>query len=189
MRSLLMLSLVTVVVGCAGAKNLAGAAGVDAKDLKAAEGVAQEEAKQAADDAPKTIYQLAAYQGMSQLTAALSHAGLDKTLEGAGPFTVFAPTDEAFNKLPAETRAMLMSDAGKEKLKAILSYHVVSGSVSSADIAKLKSTKTINGADVAIVVGKDGKVTVGGANVVKADLAATNGVVHVIDTVLMPPGA
>ena len=189
MRSIVILSILALVVGCAGAKNLAGAAGVDAKDMKAAEGVAAEEAKKAADEAPKTIYQTAAYNGMSTLVAALSHAGLDKTLEGPGPFTVFAPTEEAFKKIPAETLAMLMSDAGKEKLKAILTFHVVSGSVSSADVAKLKTAKTVNGAEVAIAVDKDGKVTIGGANVVKADVTATNGVIHVIDTVLMPPGA
>lgn len=181
-------ALLSLTLACAQAKNLAGQAGLDDKDLKAAEGEARKEAVKAAEDAPKDLYQLAAYKGFSQLTAMLSKAGLDKTLEGAGPFTLFAPTDEAFNKLPAETRAMLMSDAGAEQLKAILSYHLVAGKHLAADVAKMTSAKTVNGADVAIAA-TDGKVTVGGAQVTQADLEATNGVLHVIDTVLTPPGA
>ena len=188
MRFVILTAALAALVGCAGAKNLADKAGVDAKDMKAAEKVAAEETQKAADEAPKNLYQTAAYKGFGQLTAALSHAGLDKTLEGEGPFTVFAPTDEAFNKLPAETRAMLMSDAGKEKLKAILTYHVVSGNHPSSEVATMTTAKTVNGADVAIAA-KDGKVTVGNANVTMADVTATNGVIHVIDTVLMPPEA
>ena len=152
--------------------------------MKAAAG----EAKSAADEAPKDLYTLAGYKGFTQLTAALAHAGLDRTLQGPGPFTVFAPTDEAFNKIPQEKRAELMTDAGKEKLKAILTYHVVEGKHDAAAVSKMTSAKTVNGADVAITA-KDGKVTVGGANVTAADVQATNGVIHVIDTVLMPPGA
>lgn len=185
---LIPLSVLALVVGCADAKNLANAAGVDAKDMKAAEKVAGEEAKKAAEDAPKNIVQTAAYKGFGQLTAMLAKAGLDKTLEGAGPYTVFAPTDEAFNKIPEAKRAELMTDAGLAKLKAILAYHVVEGNHPSADVAKMAKAKTVNGAEVAIATTKDGKVTVGGANVTTADVTATNGVIHAIDTVLMPPG-
>ena len=187
MRSIVILSVLALIVGCADAKNLANAAGVDNKDLKAAEKVAAEETKKAADDAPKNIYQTAAYKGMGQLTAMLSKAGLDKTLEGAGPYTVFAPSDEAFAKIPEAKRAELMTDAGLPKLKALLAHHVVEGTHASADIAKMKSLKTMNG-EAAVAVSKDGKVTVGGANVTTADVSATNGVIHVVDSVMMPAG-
>ena len=179
--------VVASVVGCAQAKGLASAAGVNDKTMKSAEKEAGGEAKKAADEAPKDIVQLAGYKGLTQLTAALAQTGLDKTLQGPGPFTVFAPSDEAFNKIPADKRAVLMSDKGKDQLTKILSYHVVNGKLSAADLAKAPTQKTANGADVAIVA-KDGKVKVGNATVTVADLQASNGVVHVIDTVLMPPG-
>jgi uncharacterized surface protein with fasciclin (FAS1) repeats len=119
------------------------------------------------------------------LTAALEAAGLVETLKGKGPFTVFAPTDAAFAKLPEGTLKSLLMPANKKKLKAILTYHVVAGNVKAADVIKLSSAKTLNGQSVTIkVVG--GKVLINGATVVKADIAATNGTIHVIDTVLMP---
>jgi uncharacterized surface protein with fasciclin (FAS1) repeats len=119
------------------------------------------------------------------LTAALEAAGLVGTLKGKGPFTVFAPTDQAFAKLPAGTVESLLMPANKQKLTAILTYHVVAGNVKAADVIKLSSAKTLNGQSVTIkVVG--GKVLINGATVVKADIAATNGTIHVIDTVLMP---
>ena len=119
------------------------------------------------------------------LTTALEAAGLVETLKGKGPFTVFAPTDEAFAKLPEGTLKSLLMPANKQKLKAILTYHVVAGNVKAADVIKLSSAKTLNGQSVTIkVVG--GKVLINGATVVKTDIAATNGTIHVIDTVLMP---
>jgi uncharacterized surface protein with fasciclin (FAS1) repeats len=119
------------------------------------------------------------------LTTALEAAGLVETLKGKGPFTVFAPTDEAFAKLPEGTLKSLLMPANKQKLKAILTYHVVAGNVKAADVIKLSSVKTLNGKSVTIkVVG--GKILINGATVVKADIAATNGTIHVIDTVLMP---
>jgi uncharacterized surface protein with fasciclin (FAS1) repeats len=119
------------------------------------------------------------------LTTALAAAGLVETLKGKGPFTVFAPTDEAFAKLPAGTVESLLKPANKQKLTAILTYHVVAGNVKAADVVKLSSAKTLNGQSVTIkTVG--GKVLINGATVVKADIAATNGTIHVIDTVLMP---
>ncbi|MBX3279062.1 MAG: fasciclin domain-containing protein [Acidobacteria bacterium] len=117
------------------------------------------------------------------LAAALQAAGLVETLKGAGPFTVFAPTDEAFAKLPAGTVEALLQD--KAKLTKILTYHVVAGSVMAKDVVKLKSAKTVEGSSVKITV-KDGKVMVDNANVVKTDIAATNGVIHVIDSVILP---
>jgi uncharacterized surface protein with fasciclin (FAS1) repeats len=120
------------------------------------------------------------------LVAAVKAAGLVDTLKGAGPFTVFAPTDEAFAKLPAGTVDALLKDP--EKLKGILLYHVVSGKVMAADVMKLKTAKTVGGGSVTIkVVG--GKVMINKATVIKADIACDNGVIHVIDTVLLPPAA
>lgn len=119
------------------------------------------------------------------LTTALAAAGLVETLKGKGPFTVFAPTDEAFAKLPAGTVESLLKPANKQKLTAILTYHVVAGNVKAADVVKLSSAKTLNGKSVTIKTA-GGKVLINGATVVKADIAATNGTIHVIDTVLMP---
>jgi uncharacterized surface protein with fasciclin (FAS1) repeats len=119
------------------------------------------------------------------LAAALQAAGLVETLKGNGPFTVFAPTDEAFAKLPAGTVENLLKPENKEKLKAILTYHVVAGKVMAADVVKLKTAKTVQGTTVDIST-TGGKVKVDNANVVKTDIAASNGVIHVIDTVIMP---
>lgn len=119
------------------------------------------------------------------LAAALGAAGLVDTLKGAGPFTVFAPTDAAFAKLPAGTVEMLLKPENKAKLTAILTYHVVAGKVMAADVVKVTSAKTVQGGSVAVKV-TGGKVTIDNANVVTTDIAASNGVIHVIDTVLMP---
>ena len=116
------------------------------------------------------------------LVAAIQAAGLVDTLKGAGPFTVFAPTDEAFNKLPAGTVDALLQDI--PKLKKILTYHVVSGKVLAADVAKLKTAKTVEGSDVKIDASNGVKIN--DATVATADVAADNGVIHVIDTVLIP---
>ncbi len=121
------------------------------------------------------------------LAAAVTAAGLVPTLKGAGPFTVFAPTDEAFAKLPAGTVEALLNDI--PKLTAILTYHVVSGKVMAADVITMdgKSAKTVNGAEVKIST-KGGVKLNGTANVVKTDIACTNGVIHVLDSVILPPG-
>jgi len=117
------------------------------------------------------------------LVAAVKAAGLVDTLKGAGPFTVFAPTDEAFAKLPAGTVDALLKDP--EKLKTILLYHVVSGKVMAADVMKMKSAKTMEGGTIRIHE-MGGKVMVNNATVSKTDIICDNGVIHVIDTVLMP---
>jgi uncharacterized surface protein with fasciclin (FAS1) repeats len=117
------------------------------------------------------------------LIAAVKAAGLEETLKGKGPFTVFAPTDEAFAKLPAGTVEALLKD--KVKLAAILTYHVVSGKVMAADAIKLTEAKTVNGQSFKIVAGKDG-VMIDNAKVVKTDIVASNGVIHVIDNVILP---
>jgi len=117
------------------------------------------------------------------LATALEAAGLVETLKGTGPFTVFAPTDEAFAKIPKDKLNALLAD--KEMLTAVLTYHVVPGKVMAKDVVKLKNATTVNGQDVSIMV-HDGKVMVDNANVVKTDIAASNGVIHVIDTVILP---
>ena len=120
------------------------------------------------------------------LAAALKAADLVDTLKGPGPFTVFAPTDAAFAKLPAGTVESLLKPENKAKLSAILTYHVVPGTVTAAEVTKLTEAKTVEGAPVKIS-SKDGKVMINDATVVSADVGASNGVIHVIDTVLMPP--
>jgi uncharacterized surface protein with fasciclin (FAS1) repeats len=117
------------------------------------------------------------------LVAAVQAAGLAETLSGTGPFTVFAPTDEAFAKLPAGTVDALLKD--KEKLASILTYHVVSGQVTAADAVKLTEAKTVNGQSFKIMAGKDG-VMIDNAKVVTADIMTSNGVIHVIDSVMLP---
>jgi len=119
------------------------------------------------------------------LAAALQAAGLVETLKGEGPFTVFAPTDEAFAKLPKGTVEDLLKPENKAKLTAILTYHVVPGKVMAADVVKVKEAKTVQGGSVKVSVMGD-KVMIDNAHVVKTDIAASNGVIHVIDTVIMP---
>lgn len=119
------------------------------------------------------------------LAAALTAAGLVDTLKGKGPFTVFAPTDDAFAALPAGTVENLLKPENKDKLVAILTYHVVPGRYPSGRVAGLDEATTVNGETVDIKTA-DGAVMVDGANVVMADVTATNGVIHVIDKVLMP---
>lgn len=120
------------------------------------------------------------------LVKAVQAADLTATLEGKGPFTVFAPTDQAFAKLPAGTVESLLKPENKEKLRAILTYHVVAGELSAAQVAKLHAVKTVEGAELKIVV-KNGSVMVDNAKVVKADIHASNGIIHVIDAVMLPP--
>jgi uncharacterized surface protein with fasciclin (FAS1) repeats len=119
------------------------------------------------------------------LAKALQAADLVDTLKGPGPFTVFAPTDEAFAKLPAGTLDDLLKPENKDKLRAILAYHVVAGKVPSAKVVTLSSAKTVNGQEVKITA-TGGNVMVNNAHVVKADIPASNGVIHVIDAVILP---
>jgi uncharacterized surface protein with fasciclin (FAS1) repeats len=119
------------------------------------------------------------------LAAALTAAGLVETLKGEGPFTVFAPTDEAFAALPAGTVEDLLKPENKDQLVAVLTYHVVPGAVMSTDLTEGMTAATVNGADVTITL--DGGAKVNGANITAADVAASNGVIHVIDAVILPP--
>ncbi len=150
----------------------------------------------AAQTAPGTIVDVAAGNStFSTLVAAVKAADLVPTLSGKGPFTVFAPTNDAFAKLPKGTVETLLKPENKAALVNILTYHVVSGAVMAADVVKLdgKMVKTVQGGEVMVNV-KDGKVSLtdamkGTANVTAVDVKASNGVIHVIDSVLMPPAA
>jgi uncharacterized surface protein with fasciclin (FAS1) repeats len=119
------------------------------------------------------------------LVAAVKAAGLVETLKGKGPFTVFAPTDDAFKKLPPGTLDDLLKPENKAKLAAILTYHVVPGKVMAKDVVKMKSAKTVNGQSLTISM-KDKDVMVDSAKVTKTDIGCSNGVIHVIDTVVLP---
>ena len=138
-------------------------------------------------DAPtKDIVDTAVAVGsFTTLAKALEAAGLVETLKGAGPFTVFAPTDEAFAKLPAGTLDTLLKPENRAKLTRILTYHVVPGRVMAADVVKLHSATAVSGDTIAIAT-HGGGVTVANAHVVKTDIVATNGVIHVIDAVILP---
>ena len=134
----------------------------------------------------KDIVDTAVSAGSFQtLVAAAKAAGLVETLKGPGPFTVFAPTDEAFAKLPPGTVEELLKPENKEKLTAILTYHVVPGRLMAAQVAKKESTATVNGA-VLTIHSEGGAVMVDDARVVKADIECTNGIIHVIDAVVLP---
>lgn len=146
-------------------------------------------AAQADPAPPLNIVQTAQSAGsFKTLVQAVQAAGLAGTLAGKGPFTVFAPTDDAFAKLPPGTLDSLLQPQNRDKLRAILLYHVISGDVDSSAVARLHSAKTEQGARVNFA-SKDGKVMVNDATVVKADIHASNGVIHVVDTVLMPPAS
>src|SRR5579862_54552 len=119
------------------------------------------------------------------LVAAVKAAGPVDTLKGPGPFTVFAPTDEAFAKLPAGTLESLLKPENRAKLQSILTYHVVSGKVMSQDVVKMDSAKTVEGHNITIKT-VNGVVMVNNAHVIKADIKASNGVIHVIDAVILP---
>lgn len=121
----------------------------------------------------------------NSLVTALKAAGLVETLKGKGPFTVFAPTDEAFAKLPPGTLDDLLKPQNKDRLTKILTYHVVSGKLMASDVVKLKSAKALSGGSLQIQ-SAGGTVTVNGARVIKTDIVASNGVIHVIDAVLLP---
>jgi len=140
----------------------------------------------AMSNAKKDIVDTAVEAGsFNTLAAALTAADLISTLKGDGPFTVFAPTDKAFAKLPAETLEDLLKPENKSKLQAVLTYHVVPGKVMASDVSSLTEAKTVNGGSLMIEM-DDGKVMVDNAQVIQTDIESSNGVIHVIDTVLMP---
>ncbi len=169
---ILTAATISLGLGLAAGPALAGGCGAGAAEARQA----------TASQAMPGIYDLAGEAGFTTLTAAIEAAGLQETLNQEGPFTVFAPTDEAFASLPEGTLEALLAD--KEKLTRVLLYHVASGEVYAEDVVDLRAARTLNGEKVAI--GIDPAVTVNDAQVVKTDVKAQNGVIHVIDAVLIP---
>jgi uncharacterized surface protein with fasciclin (FAS1) repeats len=138
--------------------------------------------------ASKDIVDVAVSAGsFKTLAAALQAAGLVDTLKGKGPFTVFAPTDEAFAALPKGTVEKLLLPENKAKLQAVLTYHVVSGKVKAAQVVGMKSAKSVEGSSLPIRL-EGSSVRIANASVTKTDISASNGVIHVIDAVMLPPG-
>jgi uncharacterized surface protein with fasciclin (FAS1) repeats len=164
---------------------------IAAVSLSACAPAAQPAAAAPAAAAPAAVGNIVAVAAgnpsFTTLVAAVKAAGLVEALSGPGPLTVFAPTNDAFAKLPAGTVDMLLKPENKARLVAILTYHVLAGKVMAADALKLdgKAAKTLNGQDIAVSV-KDGSVLLNGAKVIIPDVAASNGVIHAIDTVLLP---
>jgi uncharacterized surface protein with fasciclin (FAS1) repeats len=182
-----MKKLLAVAAALVAALSFAG----DKKAADVKKDMPKEVAKEAPKEAPKAagkdiIDTAIAAGSFKTLATALTEAGLIETLKGAGPFTVFAPTDEAFAKIAKKDLDALLKD--KKKLTAVLTYHVVPGKVMAADVTKMKDgskVKTVEGREFTLGL-KDGKVSVDGSNVSKTDIDASNGVIHVIDTVIMP---
>lgn len=177
-----MLILITAGVNQVSADDCGSKSKAESQDKSV---MTQASSTQKADtQKPMDIVETAVSAGsFNTLVAAVKAAGLIETLKGAGPFTVFAPTDEAFKKLPAGTVEALLKD--KAKLTAILTYHVVPGTVMAADVVKLKDAKTVQGQKVMIKADKNG-VMIDNAKVVKTDIVTSNGVIHVIDAVILP---
>ena len=177
-------SITTAIIttSCGGGEQTA-----EAKvDTVATEVVANTDTATAIPTTPATVVDIAVGSAdHTTLVAAVKAAGLVETLSGAGPFTVFAPTNAAFEKLPKGTVESLLTPEKKADLTSILTYHVVAGSVKAADLKDGQMVKTLNGKELKVTI-KDGKVMIDGATVTAADLVAGNGVVHVIDAVLLP---
>jgi uncharacterized surface protein with fasciclin (FAS1) repeats len=142
-------------------------------------------AKDAKHDHKHSIYETAQEAGFKTLVAAVDAAGLDETLKNEGPFTVFAPTEEAFAALPEGALEGLLKD--KDALTKVLLYHVVAGKVMAKDVVKMKSAEMLNGVEANIKVKKD-TVMIAGVKVIKTDIVAANGIIHVIDAVMLPKG-
>jgi uncharacterized surface protein with fasciclin (FAS1) repeats len=137
------------------------------------------------DDGPNIVETAIAAGNFETLVAAVQAAGLAETLSGEGPFTVFAPTDAAFEKLPAGTVESLLEPANKSQLEGILLYHVVAGQKGASEVLAVSSLKTVNGADISIST-QGGEAFVNDAMIVTTDIQTSNGVIHVIDAVLLP---
>ena len=187
-RLALAAALVLPMAASAVADECPVAAAQKAKAMAQAKAQAQAHVQTVAFNADrKDIVDTAVGAGsFKTLVAAVQAAGLVETLKGAGPFTVFAPTDEAFAKLPAGTVESLLKPENKEKLVAVLTYHVVPGKVMAADVVKLTEAPTVQGSKAKVKVA-DGTVMIDNAKVVKTDIETSTGVIHVIDAVILPP--
>lgn len=191
MKRLCVIGLLAValpIAACASTPNETaadGATGIEPSEVAQPETAQPETAQPEAAQADSTVVDVAVDSGSFQtLTAAIQAAGLEETLQGAGPFTVFAPTDEAFAALPEGTVEELLLPENRDRLVQILTYHVVPGAVASSDILPGEAA-TVEGTSVNLMV-QDGTVQVNEATVIQADVPASNGVIHVIDSVLIP---
>jgi uncharacterized surface protein with fasciclin (FAS1) repeats len=183
---LMTIMIAGLAVAMTGSFSMADECPIAKKHRLAKEGAAGHVTTVAFKPESKDIVDTAVGAGdFSTLVAAVQAAGLVETLKGKGPFTVFAPTDAAFAKLPEGTVEMLLKPENKDKLVAILTYHVVPGKVMAADVVKLTEAKTVQGTSAKVKV-SDGTVMIDGAKVVKTDIPCANGVIHVIDAVIMP---
>ena len=191
MKKIIALIALAFVVGCTGgdAQKMQDKINQKAEaEKEQAEAEAKAKAESEAEEAMMMdVVDTAVKSGnFTTLVAAIQAAELAETLKGPGPFTVFAPTDEAFKKLPEGTVEELLKPEAKEKLRAILKFHVVPGKVMAADVQPMEA-ETLQGAKANVEVAEDGSVKFAGANVTQTDIQATNGVIHVIDAVVMPP--
>ena len=169
-----------------GTKNFITGAAVAAFALVAASPAVGQEAYDMANEAKPDIVETAVAAGsFNTLAAALEAAGLVETLKGDGPFTVFAPTDDAFAKLPEGTVETLLKPENKDQLTAVLTYHVVPGKLMASDVLSTDETTTVEGSPVSFSVTDDGAM-IENANIVQTDIETSNGVIHVIDTVILP---
>lgn len=184
--SVLGLSLVAAACGSSSSSTSATTAKESATTAKATATTAASSATTAAMTEKDIVDTAVAAGSFKTLAAALQAAGLVDTLKGKGPFTVFAPTDEAFAALPAGTVEGLLKPENKDKLAEILKYHVVSGSVMAADVTKLTKADTLAGKPVTVAVSGSTVTLNGTAKVTKTDIKTSNGVIHVIDHVLLP---
>lgn len=178
-------ALASFVIGCAPQDGESDDMKNDGADTSASD-AGDSSASDSGDAEMSDIVDTAvAADGFETLVAAVKAAGLVETLKGEGPFTVFAPTDEAFAALPEGTLDTLLKPENKDQLVSILTYHVVPGKVMAADVVKVESAKTVQGSEVTVKVDGD-TVMVDGAKVVKTDIECSNGVIHVIDSVILP---
>lgn len=181
MKKLSVLSLVVATVASAILYSCGSAPKEGAEDE-----MMTEEVVEIPTETPKTVVDIAVGSpNHTTLVAAVSAAGLVETLNGAGPFTIFAPTNRAFAALPEGTVESLLLPENKDQLTGILTYHVVAGNVIAADLSDGQVVPTLNGQELTVSIA-DGKVSINGATVTVADLLGTNGVIHVIDTVILP---
>lgn len=179
-----ILSMIAAAVICSTTMIACNAGETKTAETPVTDSVKKEEVM--APAAPKDIVDVAiGSPDHTTLVAAVTAAGLVETLKGAGPFTVFAPTNAAFAALPAGTVDGLLKPESKDALTKILTYHVVAGAVKAADLKDGQKVKTLQGEELTVTI-KDGKVMINGANVTTVDLTGSNGIVHVIDAVLMP---
>lgn len=157
----------------------------ESRDAKPASAMSETAASDMTEATPDIVDTAVKAGDFTKLVAAVQAAGLEETLRGDGPFTVFAPTDAAFDKLGKETLDTLLKPESKDKLAGILTFHVVPSKALAGDLTDGQQLTTVNGEKLTVSI-KDGVVTVGGAKVTSADIEASNGVIHVIDTVLVP---